>query len=198
MQKNRSKTLAATWWPTTLQLSLTEALRVSVLVLAGSGLIALSAKTQVPFFPVPMTLQTLAISVIAASYGMRLGVATVLAYLAEGALGLPVFAGALAGPAYMAGPTAGFLVGFVIMAAVIGYAADKGFDRAFGRVFLAMMLANCLVFIPGLAWLATFVGLSEKLIATGLEPFAYATLFKTVLGAAIMPSLWRLTASLRG
>jgi len=74
---------------------------------------------------------------------------------------------------------------------------DRGFNRSFTRVFLAMMLAHCLLFIPGLAWLATFVGLSEQLVAVGLEPFVYGALLKTLLGAAIMPSLWRLTACLR-
>ncbi len=197
MQKPRAKTLAATLWQNEQLSALGQAARLTALVLGGTAVLALSAKTQVPFYPVQMSLQTLAVSVIAAAYGMRLGVATVLAYLAEGFLGLPVFGGAVAGPAYFMGPTAGFLAGFVLMAAIIGYAADKGFDRAFGKVFGAMLLANAIVFVPGLLWLSTIIGWNTKVFTVGLAPFALATLVKTTLGAAIMPALWTMTARLR-
>ena len=96
-----------------------------VLVLAGTALLALAAKITVPFWPVPMTLQTLAVFLIAATYGRNLAVATVIAYLVEGAIGLPVFATG-GGLAYMAGPTGGYLAGFVVAAAIVGHAADRG------------------------------------------------------------------------
>ena len=95
------------------------------LVVAGSLLIAAAAHVKVPFWPVPMTLQTLAIFAIAAAYGRNLAVATLLAYLAQGAVGMPVFTGG-AGLAYMAGPTGGYLAGFLVAAAMIGAAADRG------------------------------------------------------------------------
>ena len=110
-------------------------------VLAGVALIALSAKIQVPFFPVPMTLQTLAIMGIAAAYGLRLGVSTILAYLVAGFAGAPVFAGPIAGPAYFMGPTAGFLLGFIVIAAMVGYAADKGIAKSPAKLFATMLLA---------------------------------------------------------
>ena len=91
-------------------------------VLAGSMLLALSARVTVPFWPVPMTMQVLAVFVIGAAYGRKLALATLLAYLAEGAIGLPVFAGG-AGLAYMAGPTGGYLVGFAVAAVIAGWAA---------------------------------------------------------------------------
>src|SRR5690606_10113220 len=100
-----------------------------LLVAAGSALIAIAAHVKVPFWPVPATLQTLAIFTIAALYGQRLAVATVLAYLAEGAAGLPVFTGG-AGLAYFAGPTTGYLAGFVVMAAITGWAADRGWSAS--------------------------------------------------------------------
>ncbi|MEL7429503.1 MAG: biotin transporter BioY, partial [Pseudomonadota bacterium] len=95
------------------------------LVLFGVSLIAISAKIQVPFWPVPMTLQSLAIAGLAAAYGLRLGMATIIAYLAAGYMGVPVFAGAVAGPLYFVGPTAGFLAGFVVLTAIVGFVADR-------------------------------------------------------------------------
>ena len=108
-------------------------LRQIALAFAGVALLTLSAKIQVPFYPVPMTLQTLVIPLIGAAYGWRLGVATVVLYLAQGMLGMPVFANtppAVAGPAYFMGPTAGFLAGFVAFVAIVGYAVEKGAARS--------------------------------------------------------------------
>ncbi len=193
-------TLAASLWAPATTDSATRWLRLAVLAILGTALITLSAKTSVPFYPVPMTLQTLAISVIAAAYGLRLGVATVLLYLAEAALGLPVLAGPLPGYAYFTGPTAGFLVGFVLMAAIIGAAADRGFDRKPLLIFGAMLVANIAVFVPGLIGLSlVFPSLGfADLIAKGAMPFALATLVKTLLAAAIMPASWALVKRLNG
>ena len=110
-----------------------RAIQNVVLVLIGTAVLTLSAKIQVPFWPVPITLQTLAVMLIAATYGSRLAVATMLAYIAEGALGLPVFANTppqIAGPAYLIGPTAGYIWGYVAAAAIIGFAADRGWSRS--------------------------------------------------------------------
>ncbi|MFV0408204.1 MAG: biotin transporter BioY, partial [Paracoccus sp. (in: a-proteobacteria)] len=101
-----------------------SALTNVLMVLAGSALIALSAQVSVPMFPVPMTLQTLAIGLVGLTYGSRLGAATVLAYLAEGAVGLPVFASGHAGAAWLVGPTSGFLWGFVGMAWLTGWLVE--------------------------------------------------------------------------
>lgn len=190
-------TIAATLWPSRSAALPATTLRSLALVAGGVCLITLGAKASVPFWPVPLTLQTLAISVIAAAYGLRLGVATVAAYLLAGLFGAPVFAGWSVGIAPFMGPTGGFLAGFLVMAAAIGAAADRGWDRAWPKILAAMALANIIVFVPGLLWLGTFTGYGEKLLATGLWPFALGTLVKTALAAALMPLAWRLVSRLK-
>ncbi|WP_296571721.1 biotin transporter BioY [Phreatobacter sp.] len=190
-------TIAATLWPSR-PTGAAALLRPALLVAAGVCMITLGAKASVPFWPVPLTLQTLAISVVAAAYGLRLGVATVGAYLAAGLLGAPVFAGMTTGVAPFLGPTGGFLVGFLVMAAIIGAAADRGWDKAWPKILAAMALANVIVFVPGLLWLGTFTGYGEKLLAAGLWPFALGTVVKTALAAALMPLAWSLVSRLRG
>ena len=174
-----------------------------VLVLAGTALIAIAAKIKVPFHPVPTTLQTLAIMMIAASYGYRLGVITVIAYLGEGLLGLPVFTNtppAAAGPLYFLGPTGGYLIGFVVLAMVVGYAADRGWDRSVVRLFLAILAGQVLLFALGFSWLAWFAQLSSgatglgvgQAFAGGVAPFVWAGLLKAVLAASLVPAAWSL------
>jgi biotin transport system substrate-specific component len=173
-----------------------KAWRVALAMLAGSALLAISAKVQVPFWPVPMTLQTLAILAIGMAFGSRLGAATVLLYLAEGFVGLPVFAGAAAGPAYFAGPTAGYLIGFVASAWLIGWLAERGWDRSLLRCLIAMAVGHAVVFVFGVSWLATLVGV-QKALAAGLYPFWAATLVKTLLGVAVMQAAWHLALKRR-
>ncbi|MCA0401781.1 MAG: biotin transporter BioY [Proteobacteria bacterium] len=167
-----------------------------LLVLAATGLLAVSAKVQVPFWPVPMTMQSLVVLVIGAAFGWRLGAATVLAYLAEGAMGLPVFAGAGAGAAYMAGPTGGYLAGFVLAAAITGFLAEKGYTRSVPGALAVMAIGHAVLFVPGYLWLATLVG-TEKAYHGGVEPFYYATLLKTALGAALLPAAWWAVGKIR-
>ncbi len=186
-------TLASTLWPAR---SRSRILRNAVLAVGGSLLLALSAKVQVPFYPVPMTLQTLAVLVLGAAFGARLAAATVALYLLEGLLGLPVFAGAVAGPAYMAGPTGGFLVGFLVAAAAIGWLAERGWDRSWATLLAAMALGHVLVFAFGFAWLAALVG-PAKAFAVGVAPFALATVLKTLLACALIGAAWRAVAQLR-
>jgi biotin transport system substrate-specific component len=194
----RNATIAATLWPSSpLHLAAGRLVRPAVLVAAGVCLITLGAKASVPFWPVPLTLQTLAISVVAAAYGLRLGVATAAAYLLAGLLGAPVFAGMSVGVAPFMGPTGGFLAGFLVMAAIIGAAADRGWDKAWPKILAAMALANVIVFVPGLLWLGTFTGYGAKLLAAGLWPFALGTVVKTALAAALMPAAWALVRRLR-
>ncbi|QPC87055.1 biotin transporter BioY [Mesorhizobium sp. NBSH29] len=152
------------------------------LVLAGTGLLTLAAKITVPFWPVPMTLQTLAIFLIAAAYGRNLAVATLLAYLVEGAVGLPVFASG-GGLAYLAGPTGGYLAGFVVAAAIVGHAADRGLDRKAFVLFGAMMLGEVVILVLGAAWLAVLMG-AEKAMTFGVGPFIVTDVVKIALAAA--------------
>ena len=165
--------------------------RAIALVVGGTLALTLSAKIQVAFWPVPMTLQSLAVLMIGVAYGSRLGVATVLAYLAEGVAGLPVFAGPAAGPAVLAGPTGGFLLGFVLAAGLIGWLAERGWDRSVGWTAAAMILGHGLLFVPGLIWLAMQFGW-PKAIAVGATPFIAATIVKTGLGVALVAAFWSL------
>ena len=159
------------------------------LVLAGTALLALAAKVQVPFWPVPMTLQTLAVLMIGATFGARMAGATLLAYLAEGAVGLPVFASG-AGLAYMAGPTGGYLLGFLLAAVFVGLAADRGWLRGGVPVAAVMFAAMALIYLPGAAWLAALIG-AEKAVAGGLVPFLPAEAFKLALAVLLARPLAR-------
>ena len=171
-------------------------LRAGVLALGASALLAVSAKVQVPFWPVPITMQSLAVILIGIAFGSRLGVAAVLTYLFEGLIGLPVFAGATAGPAYFAGPTAGYLAGFVLCAAIVGWLAEHGWDRTLGRATVAMAVGHVLLLVPGVLWLAVLFGM-PKAIAVGLTPFIAATVVKTALGAALVGAFWSSLGSRR-
>jgi biotin transport system substrate-specific component len=169
------------------------ALRAVILVGLGSALMALSAKVNLPLPYVPMTLQTLVVLMIGAAYGWRLGSATMIAYLAEGAMGLPVFAGPVGGIAPLIGPTAGYLYGFVLAAFVIGWFAERGWDRNVVLLFAAMAVGHVVIFIAGFAWLAYGIGLgANKAWLVGVAPFIAASVVKNALGAALMPAVRRI------
>lgn len=164
------------------------------LAFAGTLLLTLSAKTKVVLGPVDMSMQTLAVMLIAATFGLRLGVATLLLYMAEGALGLPVFQGTPEkgiGLAYMFGSTGGYLAGFVVMAAIVGWASDRGWDRSFFRFLAALLVAEAVMMAMGFGWLATLIG-AEKAWTFGVVPFILPDLVKVGLAAAIMPAAWAL------
>ncbi|MGN6143575.1 MAG: biotin transporter BioY [Mesorhizobium sp.] len=164
------------------------------LALGGTLLLTLSAKTKVVLGPVDMNLQTLAVLLIASAFGLRLGVATLLLYLAEGAMGLPVFQSTPEkgiGIAYMLGTTGGYLAGFVVMAAIAGWAADRGFDRNLFKLFGAFMVAEVVMMAMGFAWLATLIG-AEKAWQFGVLPFIVPDLVKLALAAVSVPAVWSL------
>jgi biotin transport system substrate-specific component len=164
------------------------------LVVAGALLLWLSARIKVPFYPVPMTMQTFVVLALAASFGLRLGLATVLLYLAQGAAGLPVFTGTPEegiGIAYMAGPTGGYLAGFVLATALVGALAERGLDRRPFALFAAMMAGQVLIFGLGLLWLAMLFGWDQPILAWGLYPFLLGDLVKTGLAAALVPAAAR-------
>jgi len=167
----------------------------ALLVLAGSALIALSAWVAVPlpFSPVPVTAQTFAVLFVGSALGARRGAASALAYLAEGACGLPVFAGGAAGPHVLAGPTGGYLAGFVFGAWLTGALAERGFDRRPFTTVVSMALGNVLILALGLLWLARFVG-APRAMALGLVPFLPGDVVKVALAAALLPLGWKLLA----
>lgn len=165
-----------------------------LLAIAGTLLLTLSAKTKVVLGPVDISLQTLAVLLIASAYGLRLGVATLLLYMAEGAMGFPVFQGTPEkgiGIAYMLGSTGGYLAGFVVMAAIVGWAADRGWDRHPVKLFNAMLVAEVIMMAMGFAWLAMLIG-PEKSWQFGVLPFIVGDLIKVALAATLVPAAWSL------
>jgi biotin transport system substrate-specific component len=183
--------LAALLWPHRADGS-SGLLRSVILVALGTALLTLSAKVNLPLPYVPMTLQTLVVLVIGAAYGWRLGSVTLVTYLAEGAVGFPVFAGRVGGLAPLIGPTAGYLFGFVAAALVTGWLSERGWDRSVLRLFVAMALGHILILAAGFAWLAFGMKLGvEKAWLVGIAPFIAASLIKNALGAALVPAIRR-------
>lgn len=160
-----------------------------LLVGLGIVLLTVASKVQVPFWPVPMTLQTLAVLMISATAGARLGGATVLGWLAAGAVGIPVFATG-AGLAYMAGPTGGYLAGFLAAALIVGYLADKGHGRTLVSAVALMLIGEVAIFALGTGWLALLIG-GEKAVAAGLLPFVPAEVLKVAIGTLLLSSAWK-------
>jgi len=158
----------------------------------GTAILAISAKTKVMLGPVDLSLQTLAVFLIGAAFGARLAAATVVLYLVEGMLGLPVFQGTPEkgiGLAYMMGPTAGYLAGFLVAAVVVGWAADRGLDRRIPTFAAAVLLAEVAILGLGFAWLSTLIGM-EKAWQFGVAPFIVADLIKVALAALLAPACW--------
>ena len=185
-------TLASAVWPSHRTGAL---LRNTILAILGSVLLWASAKIQIPFYPVPMTMQTFMVLALGMAYGWRLAAATLVLYLAEGAFGLPVFAGTPEkgiGLAYMFGPTGGYLVGFLLATAVCGWLAERGWDRSVAKTAAAMLLGNLVIYVPGLLWLGTLVGWDKPILTLGLTPFLLGDLTKLALAAAVLPAIWKL------
>lgn len=162
------------------------------LIIGGSFLIALLAQLAVPlpFSPVPITGQTLGVLLIGALLGSWRGTVTVLLYLVEGIGGLPVFAGAQAGPAVLFGPTAGYLVGFVFAAFLTGYLAEHGWTENRYTSFAMMLLGTTTIFVFGLAWLTHLVP-DHMVISMGLIPFIPGALIKIILATGLLPVGWK-------
>lgn len=155
-----------------------------------TGLLA-QAELRLPWTPVPVTLQPLAVFLVGAALGSRRGAAAMLLYLAEGAAGLPFFAGGAAGPAHLIGPTGGYLIGFVPTAFVIGWFSERGWDRSPWRTSVAMGVGSAVLFACGLAQLSFFVP-RGAVLAAGLYPFVVGDLLKIAASSMLLPGAWRL------
>ena len=162
------------------------------LVIGGSLLVALAAQVSIrlPFSPVPVTGQTLAVLLIGALLGSRRGALSLATYLLGGLMGLPVFASGASGPLYVMGPTGGYLAGFIAAAYVIGRLAERGWDRQVMSVSLAMLAGNAIIYGFGLSWLSLYAG--KQAIAVGLSPFVLGDVIKLALAAVALPSGWKL------
>ncbi len=149
--------------------------------LVGSIALAISSKVKIPFYPVPMTMQTFIVLVIGIGYGWKLGLATVSLYLFEGIIGLPVFSGTPEkgiGLVYFTGPTMGYLLGF--LAAV--YISGKFiYDGNLIKNFLKLLIATSFIYILGMAWLGSLIGWGKPIFQLGAQPFLLAELFKILI-----------------
>ena len=178
--KRKDLVLTQALWPSS------GLLRNVVLVLAASWFVALLAQVKVPIGPVPVTGQTLGVLLVGALLGSRLGAVSMIAYIFQGAIGLPFFAGS-----GLFGPTGGYLAGFVVAAFVVGWLAERGWDRHMGTAVAAMLIGNIIIYALGLAWLSRFVGL-ETVLSVGLIPFIPGDIIKTIIAAGLLPLGWKL------
>ena len=171
-----------------------------VLVALGIVALAVAAKIKVPMWPVPITMGTFAVLTIGTAYGARLGLITMLGYLLVGALGLDVFAGSSAekfGLTYMMGGTGGYLVGYVLATLMLGALAACGWDRSVGKMALVLVLANVLIYVPGLLWLGHLYGWDKPILEWGLTPFLVGDAIKLAMAALLIPGLWKLVGAAR-
>ncbi len=164
------------------------------LVVAGSLLVALLAQVSIPlpFTPVPVTGQTLAVLVVGGALGSRLGGLSLLVYLIEGAVGFPVFAGHAHGMPF--GPTGGYLIGFVVMAAMVGWLAERGWDRSLLKSIAAMLIGELMLYAIAVPWLGFYVGF-EHAIPMGFIPFVAGDGLKLLLAGSMFPGAWKLVGS---
>ena len=152
-----------------------------LIVLTGSILLAISSKIKIPFYPVPMTMQTLVVLIIGIGFGWKLGVATIMLYLFEGIVGLPVFSGTPEkgiGLVYFTGPTMGYLIGFLV---ATFFAGKFNYNNNLLYNFLKLSFAISFVYLLGMLWLGEFIGWDKPIFKLGAQPFLLAELFKILL-----------------
>ena len=156
-------------------------IRVLFITLVGSVILAISSKVKIPFYPVPMTMQTLVILIIGIGFGWKIGMATVALYLFEGIIGLPVFSGTPekgVGLIYFTGPTMGYLIGFLI---AVFFAGKFNYDNNLIKNFLKLTFATSLIYVLGMIWLGGLIGWDKPIFKLGAQPFLLAELFKILL-----------------
>lgn len=179
--------LSTALWPT--KSGVQASWRATILAVTGFVLLTASAKIQIPFYPVPVTLQTFVLLVLGMAYGLRLATVTATSYYLAGIAGAPVFATG-AGWAYAAGPTGGYLVGFVLAMALMGAFGDRGWGRKWISMLVPMLLGTAVIFTCGVSWLAHLIGV-DKAIAGGLLPFLPGEAAKIVLAMLLVPTVWK-------
>ena len=169
--------------------SLVKNLFIAIL---GSILLAISSKIKIPFYPVPMTMQTFVVLLLGVSLGWKLGLFTVTLYLAEGIAGLPVFSGTPEkgmGIVYFTGPTMGYLIGFLVAVYLTGF---LNFDNNFLKNFAKLLFSVSFVYLLGLIWLGSLIGWDKPVFKLGAQPFLLAELFKISLLALLIPAILKL------
>ena len=164
-------------------------IKLALLAITGTILITISAKIKIPFYPVPMTMQTFVILLIGITYGYKLGLATVSLYLLEGMIGLPVFASSPEkgiGLIYFFGPTMGYLIGFL---AAVYFSGLFKYNKGILNTFLKLTFSVSFIYILGLFWLGILIGWDKPLFKLGVEPFLLAEMFKILLLLFLIPIL---------
>ena len=159
----------------------TQIVKFLFIALIGSIILAISSKIKIPFYPVPMTMQTLIVLMIGIGFGWKLGVATVALYLFEGIIGLPVFSGSPekgVGLVYFTGPTMGYLLGFLVTAYISGKFI---YDNNIVSTFLKLFFATSFIYVLGMAWLGILIGWDKPIFQLGAQPFLLAELFKILI-----------------
>lgn len=164
-----------------------------ILILLGALFVAALAQVKIPlpFTPVPLTGQTLAVLLVGATLGSKRGMASMALYIVMGALGLPVFAGGASGFMYLSGPTLGYLVGFVIAAWAIGLLAERGLERSVRTSILPFLVGTIIIYLCGVAWLTIVLGSLSEAITAGLLPFLLGDVIKLVIASLILPVAWK-------
>jgi len=166
-------------------INISKLLKYFFIVLLGSILLAVSSKIKIPFYPVPMTMQTLVVVLIGITFGWKIGVATVTLYLLEGIIGLPVFSGTPekgVGIIYFTGPTMGYLLGFVVTVFLCG---KFNYDKNLLNNFLKLMLATSFIYLLGMVWLGTLIGWEKPIFKLGAQPFLFAELLKILIATLV-------------
>ena len=156
-------------------------LKYVFLALIGSITLAISSKIKIPFYPVPMTMQTLVVLIIGIGFGWKLGLATISLYLFEGIIGLPVFSGSPekgVGLIYFTGPTMGYLLGFLVAVYVSGKFI---YDNNLVKNFFKLLIATSFIYILGMAWLGSLIGWEKPIFQLGAQPFLLAELLKILI-----------------
>ena len=156
-------------------------IKYAFFALLGSILLAISSKVKIPFYPVPMTMQTLVVIVIGIAFGWKLGLATISLYLFEGILGMPVFSGTPekgVGLIYFTGPTMGYLIGFLI---AVFLAGKFVYNNNLIQNFLKILLATSFIYLLGIIWLGSLIGWDKPIFKLGVQPFLLAELFKILI-----------------
>ena len=163
--------------------------KVILIAVLGTLLLTISAKIKIPFYPVPMTMQTFVVLFLGITLGPKIGLLTVSLYLFEGIFGLPVFAGTPEkgiGITYITGPTMGYLIGFLV---AVYLAGSFKYNKGIGDTFLKLIFSVSFIYILGLIWLGTLIGWDKPIFKLGVEPFLLAELFKILLLVFLTPIL---------
>jgi biotin transporter BioY len=196
MNKTLYPSMIDSFLPQTLEKSNT--LINALAVFAGSLLMVASAQVYItlPFTPVPITAQTLSVMVLGSLLGSKKGPLSVLLYVLYGALGFPVFSENSGGAHILVGATGGYILGFVLSAYIIGKFTERGWDRVLSKSLIAMFIGQFFIFVPGLLWLARYVGF-ENVLSQGFYPFVIGGIIKTLLAGTSSVLVWKLIDKLK-